>query len=595
MPRLSALLDARYQAVGAENFRMAPTRAFIAVALTVLAGFGVGWGIALPWGAAVLLIDGLSSLICRPMGKGPVSQGRLLAFFWSSCVGVPVWTIYGFLLWSGHSEACAFAAVAQWCGQLLYAQNFCTKSPVMAAQAGIPSVLSPLLIPLILPRFHGVDQALVMAMIVLAVAHAVVAAFDNMSTGRKLATATQDLVAGKLAAEEAERQMAAAKAEAEAANLAKSAFLATMSHEIRTPLNGVLGMAQAMAMHRLARDQRERLGVIQTSGEALLAILNDILDLSKIEAGKLTLENIDFDLGEVVSSATHAFGALAEKKGVRLVVGIGDAAGTYRGDPTRLRQVLFNLVSNALKFTDAGEVVLSAKAGDGRLSLIVADTGEGISEDTIGRLFSTYTQAEASTARRFGGTGLGLAISQSLAGLMGGEITVRSKPGRGSTFTVQVAAPRVGAASDQPAHAAPAPEPAASRPLRLLAAEDNDVNQLVLKTLLAHVGVEPVFAENGQLAVEAWEREPWDLILMDVQMPVMDGPTAVRRIREREAATGRARTPIVALSANAMSHQIAEYLAGGMDGHVAKPIEAAKLFAALELAVEGQAARSDAA
>jgi signal transduction histidine kinase/CheY-like chemotaxis protein len=590
---LRALLDARFQACGVESYRMVPMRGFIALALAALAGFGVAWPAALLWLAAVLSTEAFSFVITRRLTRGPAPERLLLAYFWCSNFGIAAWSIYGLILWTGPTEACAFAAVAQWCGQLLYAQAFLTKSPVAAVQAGAPSIAMPLLVPLLLPRFHGMDQVLVMAMLVLATGFAINAAIDNLKTGRQLDAATRDLIAGKHAAEAAEAEMAAAKAEAEAANAAKSTFLATMSHEIRTPLNGVLGMTQAMAMGRLSRVQRERLAVVRESGETLLSILNDVLDLAKIEAGKLTLETIDFDLGELVRGAAKAFGALAGQKGLSVRLDIDRAEGTYRGDPTRLRQILLNLISNALKFTHEGEIVVSAAAESGRLRLTISDTGEGIESDKLQSLFDQFTQADASTARRFGGTGLGLSICGQLAELMGGSIAVESRLGEGSTFTVTLQVPRVGGARPEAAVAEPpeALEPMAG--LRVLAAEDNPTNQLVLKTLLQHIGVEPVFVENGAEALEAWDRGRWDLVLMDVTMPVMDGPTAAREIRAREAAQGRARTPIIALTANAMAHQIAEYVADGMDAHIAKPIEAAKLFQAVAAVLDPTAAASE--
>jgi len=384
--------------------------------------------------------------------------------------------------------------------------------------------------------------------------------------------------------------------DAQAANRAKSAFLATMSHEIRTPLNGVLGMAQAMAAGKLSEVQRERLSVIHQSGESLLAILNDLLDLSKIEAGKLELESIAFDLGEVARGAYSAFTALANKKGLSFALDIEAARGRYLGDPTRLRQILYNLISNALKFTDAGEIRVSAWRDDaGALVLSVRDTGVGISPENLGKLFGKFDQLDSSTTRRFGGTGLGLSICRELAHLMGGDISVESELGKGSTFTLTVPLPRVGDAK-APVQLAPEP-PAADEfalPVRVLAAEDNAVNQLVLKTLLHQLGVEPTVVDNGQAAVEAWEQASWDVILMDIQMPVMDGLAAAAAIRAREVETGRPRTPIVALTANAMSHQVEQYLAAGMDTHVAKPIEAAALFAALSAAVSGSPAEAEA-
>ncbi|HEY2710473.1 MAG TPA: ATP-binding protein [Caulobacteraceae bacterium] len=400
---------------------------------------------------------------------------------------------------------------------------------------------------------------------------------------RQLAASREAL--HKARAEAQERGVAA-----EAANEAKSAFLATMSHEIRTPLNGVLGMAQAMAADKLSVLQRDRLDVIRQSGEALLAILNDVLDLSKIEAGRFELEQVEFDLGDLMKGAHSAFTALANKKGLSFALKIEDPAkGVYLGDPTRVRQILYNLISNALKFTENGEVRVTAAGAGEALVMMVSDTGVGIAPDRAGSLFEKFTQADASTTRRYGGTGLGLAICRELASLMGGEISVQSVPGEGSTFLVKLPLAKIGEALAPAFALPPAPATPADAHLpriRVLAAEDNSVNQLVLKTLLHQIGVEPHLVDDGEQAVEAWKDAAWDVILMDMQMPVMDGLTATRAIREAEAAMGRARTPIIALTANAMSHQIKACVAAGMDGHVAKPIEAVRLFAALEAALE---------
>jgi signal transduction histidine kinase/ActR/RegA family two-component response regulator len=387
----------------------------------------------------------------------------------------------------------------------------------------------------------------------------------------------------------AERALVLAKEEAEAANRAKSAFLATMSHEIRTPLNGVLGMTQAMAAEPdLSPTQRERLEVIRQSGESLLAILNDVLDLSKIEAGKLELESARFEAQALAKTVHATFQAIAEAKGISFEFTVDRAAqGVYEGDEVRVRQILWNLVSNALKFTETGGVKVRVSRDKAGLSLSVFDSGIGMTPRELRGLFRKFEQADASTTRRFGGTGLGLAICRELAEMMGGSIVATSAPGMGSTFTVTLPLKKVGRATPKPKRAPAVPAPAATRPVRVLAAEDNAMNQLVLKTLLAQIGVEPELVSDGLAAVAAWEREPWDVILMDVQMPVMDGPTATALIRTRERAEGRPRTPIVALTANAMSHQIAEYLQSGMDAFVAKPIEAGRLYEALQAAVEG--------
>ncbi len=385
---------------------------------------------------------------------------------------------------------------------------------------------------------------------------------------------------------QAEVALRLAKEEAEAANKAKSAFLATMSHEIRTPLNGVLGMAQVMAADALSEVQRERLEVIRRSGESLLAILNDVLDLSKIEAGKLELEATEFDIAEVVEGVYATFEPLARGKGLDLSVEIAEPArGVYRADSVRVRQVLLNLVSNALKFTDDGTVRIRLAREAGMLSLEVADTGIGLTPEQAARLFDKFEQADVSTTRRYGGTGLGLSICRELVELMGGTIEVRSAPDEGACFTVRLPLPWIGPSVDAPA--APAETCQASPPpVRVLAAEDNPVNRMVLTAMLQQAGLEPEVVGDGAEAVARWRAEPWDLILMDVQMPGMDGPEATRIIRAEEAATGRPRTPIIALTANAMSHQVAEYLSGGMDDFVAKPLEIALLFAAMERVLE---------
>jgi signal transduction histidine kinase/CheY-like chemotaxis protein len=405
---------------------------------------------------------------------------------------------------------------------------------------------------------------------------------DGTGRATRLIGAMQNTTTRKLT----ELALQRAKAEAEAANLAKSAFLATMSHEIRTPLNGILGMAQAMAAGELCPAQRERLDVVRHSGEALLSLLNDILDISKIEAGKFELEEINFDLGEIAQSTHANFASLASEKRLPVILDIDDARGVYRGDPVRLRQILGNLVSNAVKFTEAGEIRVKMAYADGRLRIAVRDTGIGMTADSLGSLFHKFTQADSSTTRRFGGTGLGLAICRELAELMGGSITAASAPGQGSTFTVELPLARLAETPHTSAGHAATDEIASTGTLalRVLAAEDNAINRLVLKALLSQSGLEPVIVENGAEAVAAWRDGVCDIILMDVQMPVMDGPTATRTIRDIEAREGRPRTPIIGLTANAMAHQVSEYLAAGMDQVVTKPIEVQKLFEAIHAA-----------
>jgi len=379
-------------------------------------------------------------------------------------------------------------------------------------------------------------------------------------------------------------QTQAARTQADEANQAKSQFLATMSHEIRTPLNGVLGMAQAMAADELPDRQRDRLSVISRSGQSMLQILGDVLDLAKVEAGRLELETVDFDLETLVKDSQGGFAALAEAKGLTLVTDIDpSAAGWWRGDPTRLRQILSNLYSNAVKFTDTGQITLTASAGPSGLSITVADTGPGVSEEQLTRLFRQFSQADAAVTRIYGGTGLGLSICAELTQLMGGQIQARRLAPHGLAFDLTVPLERAAAPESSPSAQCTAPIPSLDGHwLRVLAADDHSVNRQVLGILLGQLGIEAVFVENGAQAIEAWREGDWDIILMDVQMPVLDGPSAAAQIRSEEAITGRPRTPIIALTADVMAHQTETYLARGMDRAVGKPIEIGALIAAIQ-------------
>jgi CheY-like chemotaxis protein len=335
----------------------------------------------------------------------------------------------------------------------------------------------------------------------------------------------------------------------------------------------------------LTPEQRQFAEVIRQSGDSLLTIINDILDFSKIEAGRLELERQPFDLGECVESALELVAARASEKGIALTCLVDPGTPPWVvGDVTRLRQVLLNLLNNAVKFTEAGEVVVSVAAepvegpGRYRFSFIVRDTGIGIPADRMGGLFESFTQVDASTTRRFGGTGLGLAISKRLVELMGGHIEVDSTPGEGSTFRFTIIAPTSASPPRPRQHAAP-PELARTLPLRILLAEDNAVNQQLALLLLSKLGYRADVASNGLEVLAALERQPYDVVLMDVQMPEMDGLEATRRITSRWP--GGARPRIIAVTANAMQgdRQLCESV--GMDDYVTKPIRIEELAQAL--------------
>jgi two-component system, sensor histidine kinase len=363
------------------------------------------------------------------------------------------------------------------------------------------------------------------------------------------------------------------------ASAAKSAFLANISHEIRTPLNGILGLAQAISADQLAPEQAERMEVLKRSGMGLLAILNDLLDLAKIEAGRMTIEAAPFSPEEVLTASRNAIWATAEAKGLTVETVIDPSArGIYQGDGTRLRQIVDNLVSNAVKFTQTGSVRVSLSRSVNQLVLTVKDTGIGMTPEAASRIFSRFEQADSSTTRRFGGTGLGLSICAELVKAMKGEITVSSAVGKGSTFVVTLPLERL---SD--GHIEPLPKPEGQvlfngPPLRVLAAEDHPVNQLVLKTLLAQLGINITLVGDGAQVLQRYQDGDWDIVLMDVQMPVMDGVAATQAIRAFERDQNRKPTPVLALTANNMSHQIEEYRKAGFSGHVPKPIDAMELI-----------------
>jgi signal transduction histidine kinase/ActR/RegA family two-component response regulator len=389
--------------------------------------------------------------------------------------------------------------------------------------------------------------------------------------------------------------LAKARDAAEAANRAKSEFLANMSHEIRTPLNGVMGVASALSRTGLDANQREMVGLIESSAKTLEALLSDVLDLARVESGRLVLTSEPFEPRRCLIDVGALFHPTAEAKSLDLIIEpTPDLEGAFLGDAPRIRQILSNLVSNAVKFTPSGRVSLGASAlrtPDGiEAKIWVRDSGIGFDDETKARLFGRFEQADGSITRRYGGTGLGLAISRSLAERMGGSLDAVSTPGEGATFTLTLPLTRTetpAAASDAAGVATAAAPTEPGAPLKVLLAEDHPTNRRVVQLLLESVGVDLTCVENGAEAVDAAEHGAFDLVLMDMQMPVMDGLTAIRIIREGEAASGRPRAEIHALTANAMPEHAEASRAAGADGHLTKPILADDLFRTIEAAARG--------
>ncbi|OYX58518.1 MAG: hybrid sensor histidine kinase/response regulator [Brevundimonas subvibrioides] len=374
-------------------------------------------------------------------------------------------------------------------------------------------------------------------------------------------------------------ELQGARDKADAANQAKSNFLGVISHELRTPMNGVLGAAQLLGATRLETTQREYLSIIRNSGDNLLSLLNDILDMTKIEAGKMTFEIIDVSLEDLHRRVTGPFVAQAESKGLEFrSTFVGETPAVVKGDPLRVCQVLQNLLSNAVKFTDAGVIdyrVESTRINDRRVAFAfsVTDSGSGIAEADLERLFQPFTQADASSTRRFGGTGLGLTIARRMANIMGGDIIVTSTVGQGSTFTLVVEADVVEWQAVTEAEAIDA-EVGDGESLNILVVEDHPVNRMILEAWLGSAGHSTATAENGQIAVDMAGKQRFDLIIMDVNMPVMDGLSATRLIRTKGP---NAETPIAVLSASARHEDHQAGLEAGADAYLNKPIDFAAL------------------
>ncbi len=571
--RLRDLLDERIDVVAATVRYTRSARIAIGFTVAGLVALLLDGTTAAAWAATYVVAETWTWLASRPLVKGePLThRGRasyLAAIFAQSLT----WSSLALIFWSGDGEPYRIGAMVTLAGLLVHAQGFSFRAP----QTLVLLVTPPAALWLVLPvAFGGYSNPELFALtigLITTLAYVAASARANLRSANALAAAERAAVA---------------------ANEAKSAFLAMVSHELRTPLNGVMGMARALQRTSLDARQQGQVETILRSGDGLLTILNDVLDLSKIEAGRMDLEVCAFDLRDVAQGAVALWTEQAAAKGLALACEIDpDLPEAVLGDETRVRQIVLNLVSNALKFTDGGEIAIAVRPepaadGDGGVSISVRDTGIGISEEQAQGLFRPFVQAEASTARRYGGTGLGLSICRTLAARMGGDISVESRLGEGSTFRVWLPLPPA-TMTDTELEAAPACLP----PLRILVADDNPINQTVARAVLEAAGARVETADDGDEALAQLRVAAFDVVLMDVNMPRMDGIEAVSRIRAGQA--GRADTPVLALTADAMAGEEARLMALGFNGLQAKPVQPAALIAAIFEVTAGREPVSDA-
>ena len=570
-----------YAMVSQVRYRELKTRIALAAFIGATAWFVVPSIWPPIWFAAVLVTQALDWMVFRRFRQRPEWQpDRLwLALTCATTVlGVAVYSAMSAYLWFQGGDVGRVFAMVQCAGGLLHVSlHMHHARPIL-----ISAVTTHATYFLGLPVFTAISnqhwhELLIAIGCLLYMSHLVVAVRQsNFTTG-----ALQ-------AARDAEKN---ARRKAEVANAAKSDFLAVVSHEIRTPMNAVISAANLLRRTRLDAAQREHVSMLIDAGDVLMGLLNDVLDFSKIEAGKMEFESAPMIVRERLSTVVRLWEPRALANGVRLKVRVEpDVPAAVLTDPLRVQQILFNLMSNAVKFTQDGEITISVNWVDGQLAVAVADTGCGIPAERLGQIFNSFEQADVGTTRRYGGTGLGLSISRKLAELMGGSLTARSIQGEGSTFTVTLPMPVVEAAAAAPARAVDMVGSLEGR--SILAADDHEVNRRILQLLLEPHGCRLTLVENGAEALAAASDQRFDAILMDMQMPVMDGLEATRRIR---AGQRNGATPVIALTANALDVHRAAWDAAGVHAFLTKPIDPVMLASTLAEACAAERTTAEAA
>ncbi len=530
------------------------------------------------WFVAVMLSQTLDWAVFRPFRKRPDLEpgvGYLAGACATTALSVVIYSAISAYLWFAGGEIGRVFAMVQIAGGLLHVSLHMHHARPILISAVAPHGTYFLSLPIITAIVTGDWRVLLVALgCLLYMSHLVVAV-------RQSSTTTGALRAANDAAQEARQR-------AEVASAAKSDFLAVISHEIRTPMNAVISAANLLRRTRLDGAQREHVSMLVDAGDVLMGLLNDVLDVSKIEAGKMELEVADMDVRARLTALRRLWEPRAMANGVRLVVRIApEVPEAVRTDPLRVQQILFNLISNAVKFTSEGEITIAAGWEAGRLSVAVSDSGCGIPADRLGHVFNSFEQADAGTTRRYGGTGLGLSISRKLARMMDGDLTVSSVEGQGSTFTLSLPMEAVLHRASEPIQAAETPGSLQGR--SILAADDHEVNRRILRLLLEPHGCRLTLVENGAEALEAASVERFDAVLMDMQMPVMDGLEATRRLRSHPL---NGDTPVIALTANALDTHKTAWDQVGVHAFLTKPIDPVMLAATLAQACAADRTKS---
>jgi signal transduction histidine kinase/CheY-like chemotaxis protein len=574
--------DDRLDEVALDTHRLLPSRLIPATLTTVAVIFGLGAPLALGWLATLVCAEGLARLATRRFAPGVRGSPGLRAGFVLAALPINlIWAGLGALLWFASAPELKMAAVAIWAGQIVYTQNFRHQPAALLAVSAVAPMTSLIVFPLFFYDAHGVAANVARWSLIAVVLTAINVMMANRAAANRLDALTQNL------REERERALEA--------NRAKSTFVAVTSHELRTPMNGLLGMAYALDRSDLDEAQRRHVRLMIKSGDSLMQVLNDVLDLSKIEAGRVDLDHAAVNLHDLVHAAGDAWRDAAAEKGLWLRTEIDPSApGWILADPQRIRQVLMNLISNGLKFTRQGGVTIRLSASDSgpaddarEVRLRVVDTGVGIDAEVRDRIFESFTQADNAISRSHGGTGLGLTISRALARQMGGDLILESGVGGAAfLFTLRAAPIAAPAAPSEAAEDRDAPD---LDTLRILMAEDNAINQVVVRAMLEATGVILTIVDDGQAALEALRVETFDAVLMDINMPVMDGITALAAIRAGQA--GDPVIPVIALTASAMSGDRERFLAMGFDDHLGKPVRPIELLSSICGAVRGNTER----